>query len=131
VVELNRSWVEEVCAKCDPIFEAAGVGFSRQILQSDPGGRIVSALLWEADPGKFAARYPDSGIVESYGEDQWRGVHCIDFWVHLDHADRTARICVEGWNLPEVFLRLRGDGFDAMHLADLFARILGVPSPRA
>ena len=28
----------------------------------------------------FAERYPDSGIVESYGT-QWPDVTCIDFWV--------------------------------------------------
>lgn len=80
---------------------AAEVGFVRQAQYADEAHQVVAALLWEADPIKFAARYPDSGIVETYGEDAWSGVHCIDYW-----------------------------GFDGSAIADTFARILGVPSPR-
>ena len=60
-------------ALCDPVFEAADVGFVRQVQYAGPGYRRVDAMLWEADPEQFAARYPDSGVAESYGR-QWRDV---------------------------------------------------------
>ena len=128
----DHQWVEEVSACCDPIFDAAQVGFVRQVQYADEEGHLVAALLWEADPIKFAARYPDSGIVETYGEDEWPGVHCIDYWVHVDHEHRRCRISVEGWNLPDLTIELHGhSNFDGSALADTFARILGVTSPRA
>lgn len=127
----DNRWAEEVSAYCDPIFDAAQVGFVRQVQHSDEAGQILSALLWEADPVKFADRYPDSGIVESYGDDQWPGVHCIDYWVYVDHENRRCRISVEGWNLPDIMIELRGhSGFDGSAIANTFARILGVASPR-
>ena len=64
------------------VFDAADVGFVRQIQVRRSGESAFAslsemtgiaeevALLWEADPELFAERYPDSGIVESYGE-QW------------------------------------------------------------
>ncbi|HEX7717662.1 MAG TPA: hypothetical protein VF416_10265 [Marmoricola sp.] len=123
-------WVEDVCGLCDPVFEAAEVGFVRQIQYADPARRTISAFLWEADPNKFAERYPDSGIVESYGEAQWPGVHCIDYWAHIEQEDRRCRISVEGWNLPDLRVELLGRGrLDGAAIADTFARILGVPSP--
>ncbi|MEZ0579033.1 hypothetical protein [Nocardioides sp. MH1] len=128
MTDLDQAWVEAVCAACDPVFDAANVGFLRQVQHAEDG--TVGAVLWEADPRRFAERYPDSGIVEAYGAEQWSGVPCIDYWVYVDHVARTARVSVEGWNLPEVRLPLRGDLLDATALADLFARILGVPSPR-
>ncbi len=69
-----------MCVICDPVFEAAGVGFLRQPLSGAPG-ESVSALLWEADPGRFAEGYPDIEIIDSYGLEQWPGVHCIDYGV--------------------------------------------------
>jgi hypothetical protein len=117
MVLLNDAWLERVRAWCDPVFDEADCGFVWNG-QSD-------ALLWEADPARFAARYPDSGIVESYGG-QWGGVHCIDFWAYLDKAD-FARISVEGWNLPELFVEVRGHpDLDGSGLARVFAMILGV-----
>lgn len=107
-------------------------GFVRQIQFSDPAEEQVAAILWEAVPDRFLARYPDSGLVETYGgEDQWADVHCIDYWIYVDHQAMRARLSVEGWNLHEIGVPLRGDVFDGARLADLFARILNVRSPRA
>lgn len=131
VETLDNTWAEEVAQACDPIFTAADVGFVRQMQYADEQGSQVDALLWEAEPQRFAARYPDSGIVETYGEQQWPNVHCIDYWVNLDHANQRCRLSVEGWNLPELWLDLRGHGeWDGAAIADTFARILAVPSPR-
>ncbi len=126
----DKQWFEEVSAHVDLILDAAQVGFVRQAQGADEAGQ-VAALLWEADPAKFAARYPDSGIVETYGEDQWSDVHCIDYWVYVDHEHRRCRISVEGWNLPDVMIELHGQSrVDASAIADAFARILGETSPR-
>lgn len=87
--------------------------------------------MWEADPRRFVERYPDSGIVETYGEQQWPGVRCIDYWVYVDHWRQRCRLSAEGWNLPELWLDLRGRGeVDGAAVADTFARILAVPSSR-
>jgi hypothetical protein len=127
----DNRWVEEVSAYCDPVFDAAQVGFKRQILKADEEGQVATALLWEADPAAFAKRYPDSGIVKTYGADQWPSVHCIDYWLYLEPEHRRCRISVEGWNLPELVVELRGhSGLDGAAIADTFARILGVASPR-
>lgn len=129
---LDKRWAEEVAQICDPVFEASDVGFVRQMQYGDDQQKDVVALLWEADPARFAERYPDSGIVETYGEEQWPGVHCIDYWVNIDQANRRCRISIEGWNLPDLWLDLRGDsGLDGAAIAGTFARILSVPSPWA
>jgi hypothetical protein len=127
---LDQEWAQSVCDYCDPIFEAANVGFTRQISYADDG--VVDTLLWEADPARFADTYPDSGIVESYGEDRWPQVHCIDFWVYVEHENRQCRLSMEGWNLPDLVLPFTGNRtLDACGIADTFARVLGVQSPRA
>lgn len=126
----DAAWVRAVVQECDPVFESAGVGFVRQVLVDSSTGE-VNALLWEADPMMFAERYPDSGIVERYGARQWPAVNCIDWWAYLDSAKQQARLSVEGWNLPDLLLPLSYDGEeDGADLADVFARLLGVASPR-
>lgn len=116
---------------CDPVFEAADVGFLRQLHYADDEQGAVDGLLWEADPQRFAERYPDSDILESYGEAEWHNLHCIDFWVDVDHANQRSRLVIEGWNLPALWLDLSGDGRrDGAAIADTFARILAVPSRR-
>ena len=126
---LDQEWMQSVCDFCDPIFEAANVDFTRQISLADDG--TVNTLLWEADPGLFAQTYPESGIIESYG-DQWPQVGCIDFWVYAEHEKRQCRLSVEGWNLPDLVLPFAGSKrMHACSIADTFARILGVQSPRA
>lgn len=129
--EFDLAWATAVGRECDPIFEAAAVGFERQVL-ADGSSSEVRALLWEADPGMFAARYPDSGIVHLYGAEQWPDVRCIDWWAYIDPSNRQARLSVEGWNLPELWLTLSGVGVaDGCMLADVFARLLAVPISRA
>lgn len=126
-VALDQTWADATCAVCDPVFEAAGVGFLRQIMHDD-GGVAVAALLWEADPLRFAKRYPDSGVIYSYG-DQWPPP-CIDYWVYLDADAQEARLSVEGWNLREQLLPLTGDGTrDGLVIGAWLAQTLRVPSP--
>lgn len=121
----SARWAEQVCAHCDPVFAAADVGFERQLQHPGPGSDDVTALLWEADPERFAARYPESGIDESYGG-SLADVPCIDYWVYLDEPGQ-ARISVEGFGLPELLVPLTGHGTaDGRQLAAVFARILGV-----
>jgi hypothetical protein len=128
VATLDQGWADAVCSVCDPVFESADVGFVRQV-QRDRRGRI-DALLWEADPRRFAQRYPDSGIINSYGLDQWPP-YCIDYWVYVDADACQARISVEGWNFGEEVLDLSGDGrLDGVRISDTMARILKVPPPR-
>lgn len=127
---LDAQWAEELALLCDPVFESADVGFRRQILHADEQGEIVIALLWEADPARFVKKYPDSGVIESYG-DQWPAVGCIDFWVYLDGDKGQCRLNVEGWNLPELILDVSGhSGLDGVGIGSVFARILGVRPPR-
>ena len=82
--------------------------------------------MWEAEPTRFAARYPDSRIEDSYG-DQWPGASCIDYWIYVDPVTMTARVSVEGWNRADETVGLTGDGrVDGRRLASKFAHILGV-----
>ena len=127
---LGEQWVDQVTRLCDPVFEAADVGFVRQVSYADDASSLVSALLWEADPRRFAERYPDSGIVESYGEDQWPGVTCVDYWAYVDQEERRCDLSVEGWGTARLRVDLSGDGrADGAALAAAFARILRVPPP--
>lgn len=129
--DLDSSWAESVATSCDPVFEAADVGFVRQVAWSDPDQQVVAALLWEADPQRFADRYPDSGVVESYGAEQWPGVPCIDYWLYVEHDPPSARLSVEGWDLPELWLDLDGRGtIDGPRIAAEFARILKIEGTR-
>jgi hypothetical protein len=128
---VDDAWVEQVCTTCDQVFDAVDVGFVGQVLRSGPGDAPAIALLWEADPQRFAERYPDSGIVESYGgPEAYVGVHCIDYWVYLDGPDDHCRLSVEGWSWPELLVPITGQAdLDAAAIADAFARILRVPPP--
>ena len=117
-----------MCDLCDPVFASAHVGFVRQI-QRKPNGE-VDALLWEADPELFAMRYPDSGIVESYG-DRWSEVPCIDYWVYLN-IEGQARLSTEGWHEVGDVYALTGDGVaDGVVIGTAMARILRVAAPSA
>jgi len=50
--------------------------------------------------------------------------------VNVDHVNQRCRLSVEGWNLPELWLDLRGHGaWDGHAIADTFAGRLAVPSP--
>lgn len=123
-VTIDLAWCDAVRAACDPVFLAADAGFVwNDLLRFSPGR---PTLLWEADPQRFAARYPDSGVAESYG-DQWPPP-CLDYWVYVEPQEMTARLSTEGWAVPDPTLPLTGDGSrDGAALAARFAAILRVP----
>ncbi|MFC7487892.1 hypothetical protein ACOCJ7_14860 [Knoellia sp. CPCC 206453] len=126
---LDHAWAESVCAVCDPLCEAANVGFVRQVMTNPSGG--IAALLWEAEPLLFADRYPDSGIVDSYGQDQWPP-SCVDYWIYLDAENREARFSVEGLEPDNVLVHLTGDDLeDGQALRRVLAGILRVAAPDA
>lgn len=123
----NIAWRDAVRAACEPVFAVADVGFKWN------GSVAFEAehptLLWEAEPARFARRYPDSRIEDSYG-DQWPDVTCIDYWIYVDPVTLTARLSVEGWNGTDETVDLTSDGrLDGQRLASAFAHILGVESP--
>lgn len=123
---LDKRWGDAVFRLCDQVFKQADVGFEGRFRAGD----TVTAFLWEADPRQFAARYPDSDIIESYGEEQWPGVHCIDYWVYVEPEQNRCRVSVEGWNLGEFFVETTGhSAHDGHNLASVLARILQVPWP--
>jgi hypothetical protein len=122
----GKAWRDAVRTGCDSVLVAADVGFEwNSSATYDPDH---PALLWEADPLLFAARYPESGIERSYG-DQWPAP-CLDYWVYVDPVGRTARLSVEGFPEPDGLLSLTGDGArDGALLASVFAEILRLPPP--
>ncbi len=125
---VDVAWRDAVRAACEPVFAAADVGFRWNDYVTFDAKH--PALLWEAEPALFAARYPDSRIEESYG-DEWPGVTCIDYWIYVDPVTMTARLSVEGWRDPDEALDLTGDGAeDGRRLASELAQILGVAFPR-
>jgi hypothetical protein len=74
-------------------------------------------------------RYPDSEIEDSYGSDSWPP-HCIDYWIYVDANRRQARLAIEGWDEPEIEVKLTGDGHrDGLVIAREFARVLRVEAP--
>jgi len=119
-------WIDAVCAACDPVFESSDVGFVRQFSLSRPDH--VSAILWEAEPLRFAAKYPDSRVQEAYGN-QWPP-HCIDQWLYFEPELAQVRLSLEGWDLPEIHVPVTGHGGgDGVAIAHVLARILAVPAP--
>lgn len=109
---LDEQWGRAVFASCDPVFKSADVGFEGRIEMEGP---TVSEFLWEAKPRLFVERYPDSDIVESYGE-QWPEVTCIDFWIYVEPQKSQCRVSIEGWNLSDFYVDATGDGhLDGMH----------------
>jgi len=121
---VDRAWAEGVARRLEPLFMAAGVGFTRNQMNE-------SAMLWEADPGKFAERYPDSGIIETYGEAQWPSVRCIDFWIYLDRGpDDEILVSFEGWDAPYEQVAVTGDAdLDGAKLARMLATHLRLSPP--
>jgi hypothetical protein len=116
-------WLDALRAACDPVFAAADAGFEWNEHVHFDADRPT--LLWEADPARFAARYPDSRIERSYG-DQWPPP-CIDYWLHVDPVRMTARLSVEGWDLSDTTLDIAGDGsMDGQAVAAAFAAVLRV-----
>ena len=122
----DRAWIDAVCAACDPVFAAADVGFVRQFSLSEPGH--VSAILWEAEPLRFAARYPDSRVEESYG-DQWPAP-CIDYWLYFERDPARVDLSFEGPEPPVTWIPVTGDGgHDGRTIADVVARTLLLDLP--
>lgn len=122
--DFGPEWVGAVRTLCDPVLDAANVGFIAQV----QGGETGPALLWEASPEQFAARYPESDTVNSYGS-SWPPP-CIDYWVYVDAEQRRARFSIEGWNERDPEIDLSGDGHrDGLAIAREFVRILRVPGP--
>lgn len=123
--DFDDDWVLAVRAICDPVFDSADVNFLVQVIRQ-PGG--ISAILWEAEPERFASRYPDSHVVEAYGSG-WPPP-CIDFWAYVDTVQRRARLCPEGWGPDDITVDLVGDGVrDGVAIARQFASVLRVPGP--
>lgn len=85
---VDLAWRDAVRASCEPVFQAADVGFQWNDMVFD---RDQPAMLWEADPARFALRYPDSGIELSYG-DQWPPP-CIDYWIYVEPTTMAAQVC--------------------------------------
>lgn len=111
-----------VCRRLDALFDSTQAGFSRSA-PGEPMTGVVGDMLWEADPDLFAEHYPDSGIIESYG-DQWPAP-CIDYWVYVDVETRLATLSTEGWSVDRQEIALSGDGVeDANRLHGHLARIL-------
>ena len=118
---IDLPWRDAVKTACDPVFLGADVGFvwNESVSFEGPG----PALLWEADPLRFAERYPDSGIEESYGTG-WPAP-CIDYWIYVDPAAMTARLSWEGFDIGEEVIALTGFGStDGAAIAARFAEIL-------
>lgn len=123
--DFGADWVSIVRAVCDPVFESADVGFLAQVMMREG---TADALLWEAEPARFAERYPDSEVVESYGSG-WPPP-CLDFWAYIRPAEPCAVLQPTGWGIGEIEVLLCGDGAsDGIAIAREFARILRVPGP--
>lgn len=121
----DARWAAAVRSVCDPVFASADVGFVAQVMMRDG---VVDALLWEADPVRFARRYPHSGVVESYGPG-WPPP-CLDFWAYVRPAKPCAVLHPEGWNQDEIEVDLCGDGLaDGLAVGRAFARVLEVREP--
>ncbi|WP_323099172.1 hypothetical protein [Intrasporangium sp. YIM S08009] len=122
----DDDWSATVCAALDSLFLGASAGFSRSS-PGQPRDGVVSDMLWEADPLRFAERYPDSGVVESYGAG-WPPP-CIDYWVYVDVPTRLAMLSTEGWTGDHRPVELSGRGaVDARRLAAALGEILSVPA---
>ncbi len=125
-VKFDQAWVDSVMAACDPVFSAADVGFGNRVYMAETGD-VVNAIFWMARPGRFLEAYPDSGLDEQYGSEWPDGVADIDFTVGVDVARELILIDAEPWSLPTIQLRSSGDDdSDAVNLARVFARLLGV-----
>lgn len=117
-------WTAIVCSRLDCLFEATGAGFSRS-MPGEPVNGQVGDMLWEADPIRFVERYPESWIIESYG-DQW-SAPCVDYWIYIDVESRRATFSVEGFTVDPEDVVLTGNGAqDAERLRKILANALRI-----
>ena len=115
-------WSSIVCGSLDRIFLRASAGFQRTAPETFTKG-VVGDMLWEAEPVRYAERYPDSGVVESYGG-QWPPV-CIDYWVYVDTSAGRALVSIEGWDTEPQSVDLTGHGLvDAGRIGGILEGIL-------
>ena len=122
-VTVDVTWRDAVRLRCEPVFLAADVDFRWNDTVWSAGPQ--PALLWEADPVRFASRYPESRVQEAYG-DQWPPP-CIDYWIYVDPAEMTARLSGEGWHGMQDVFDLTGEGaVDGTMLAARLSQILEV-----
>lgn len=125
-MKFDRAWVDSVVAAGDPVFSAADVSFGNKVYMAETKD-VVDVIFWMAHPERFLETYPDSGLDEQYGSEWPNGVADIDFTVRVDSAKELILIDAEPWSLPTIELRSSGDdGFDALNVARVFARLLGV-----
>lgn len=118
----ESEWSTIVCRRLDALFDSTNAGFTRSSPEQPMPG-VVDDMFWEANPIRFAERYPGSGIVESYG-DQWPAP-CIDYWIYVDVHAGVATLSTEGWSVDRQEVRLSGIGDeDADRLHQRLARIL-------
>ncbi|MDF8265597.1 hypothetical protein [Luteipulveratus flavus] len=124
----DQAWIRAVKSRCDETLQRADVGFTAQDIHDEHGA--VTAIMWQANPQRYAERYPDSAIVDSYGS-QWPEVRDINCTLKLDESPHAVGLAIEGWGLPEVFVRVdqRGDR-DGVQIANLLSRIFAVPNFR-
>lgn len=66
MLTFSGEWADAVLDECDPIFETADVGFSRGQKLRRGENSAVAALHWQAKRGRFAERYPESGLAEHF-----------------------------------------------------------------
>ena len=120
---VDPTWHDAVREACEPVFASADVGFVWNQATFDAA---QPTLLWEADPERFAARYPDSGIERSYGDQVAASLHRL-LGVR---RPRDARGSALGRGLERLGAHLRAERRwwpDGQLLATAFAAILRVP----
>lgn len=128
-----RHWV-------DPVVALAGFEWNDSGLNTDADG-CVRSVLYEADPIDFVHSYPDTGLQESYPDDEWPPA-CVDLWLEFDRERGRTDLDLEGFEIVET-LRASGRGAiasrasrltddpdeDARMIAAALAMVLGVPGP--
>ena len=120
----DDDWSATVCSVLDRLFQNASAGFSRTAPKQPQNG-FVEDMLWEADPLRFAERYPNSAVIDSYGG-QWPPP-CIDYWIYIDGPARRALISTEGWSAEQQAVDLTGHGDDdAQRIGEVLGGILSV-----
>lgn len=131
MLTFSDEWADAVLDECDPIFETADVGFSRGQKLRRGENSAVAALHWQAKRGRFAERYPESGLADHFDVEGFEASDDVAFWVTPVAPDR-ARLEAGGcWNIVNLQIGLDGDGNgDGQAIADVFARLLAVTSPR-